>query len=107
MTSLSVLRVALVVRARWVMVALALLSSAGVDVATLIAGTGVGNVAIALAVQGILSDLVASVVIVLDKPFRHRRRWPSSASSAHGREHRHEDRTAPEARAQQGDRVLA
>lgn len=67
-TSISVLRIALIV-VLWVMVMLILLDNLGVDIMTLIAGLGVGGVAIALAVQGILSDLVASVVIVLDKPF--------------------------------------
>lgn len=67
-TSISVLRIALVALL-WVLTMLILLDNLGVDVMTLIAGLGVGGVAIALAVQGILSDLVASVVIVLDKPF--------------------------------------
>ena len=66
--SITVLRVALVV-VLWVLVVLILLDNLGVDVMTLIAGLGVGGIAIALAVQGILADLVASVVIVLDKPF--------------------------------------
>ena len=67
-TSISVLRVALIV-VLWILVVLILLDNLGVDVMTLIAGLGVGGIAIALAVQGILADLVASVVIVLDKPF--------------------------------------
>src|SRR5690606_19496698 len=42
---------------------------AGVDVTALVAGLGVGGIAVALAVQNILGDLFASVSIVLDKPF--------------------------------------
>ncbi len=45
------------------------LDNLGFDITTLIAGLGVGGIAIALAVQNILSDLFASLSIVLDKPF--------------------------------------
>jgi small-conductance mechanosensitive channel len=45
------------------------LQNLGVDVTALIAGLGVGGIAVALAVQNILSDLFASLSIVLDKPF--------------------------------------
>jgi len=45
------------------------LHSLGVNVTTLIAGLGVGGVAIALALQNILGDLFASLTIILDKPF--------------------------------------
>ena len=40
-----------------------------VDIGALLAGLGVGGVAVALAAQSILGDLLASVSIVLDKPF--------------------------------------
>lgn len=40
-----------------------------IDVTALIAGLGIGGIAIALAVQNILSDLFASVSIIVDKPF--------------------------------------
>jgi len=39
------------------------------DVTALIAGLGIGGIAIALAIQNILSDLFASVSIIVDKPF--------------------------------------
>lgn len=52
-----------------VFVVLLALDNFGVDVATLIAGLGVGGIAVALAVQNILGDLFASLSIVLDKPF--------------------------------------
>ncbi len=41
----------------------------GFNVTTVIAGLGVGGVAVALASQSILSDLFSSLTIVLDKPF--------------------------------------
>jgi len=42
----------------------------GIEVTSLIAGLGIGGVAIAFALQGILSDLFASFSIYFDKPFR-------------------------------------
>ena len=45
------------------------LDNLGVNVSALIAGLGVGGIAVALAVQNILGDLFASFSIVLDKPF--------------------------------------
>ncbi|MFO7653054.1 MAG: mechanosensitive ion channel family protein [Candidatus Krumholzibacteriia bacterium] len=39
------------------------------DITALVAGLGVGGIAIALAVQNVLGDLFASLSIVLDKPF--------------------------------------
>jgi small-conductance mechanosensitive channel len=53
----------------WVVVALLALENLGVNVGPLIAGLGVGGIAIALAVQTVLSDLFASLSIALDKPF--------------------------------------
>jgi small-conductance mechanosensitive channel len=41
----------------------------GVNITHLVAGLGIGGVAIALAVQNILSDILASLSIVLDRPF--------------------------------------
>lgn len=45
------------------------LSNLGVNIGALVAGLGVGGVAVALAAQNILGDLLASLSIVLDKPF--------------------------------------
>jgi len=45
------------------------LSNVGVDIGALLAGLGVGGIAVALAAQNILGDLLASLSIVLDKPF--------------------------------------
>ncbi len=53
----------------WTVVALLALENLGIDVTALVAGIGIGGIAIALAVQNILSDLFASLSIILDKPF--------------------------------------
>lgn len=53
----------------WVVVALLAMENLGINVGPLIAGLGVGGIAIALAVQAILGDLFASLSIALDKPF--------------------------------------
>jgi len=53
----------------WSVVLLLLLDNLGIDVTALVAGLGIGGVAVALAVQNILGDLFASLSIVLDKPF--------------------------------------
>jgi small-conductance mechanosensitive channel len=45
------------------------LSQLGVNIVALLAGLGVGGIAVALAAQNILGDLLASLSIVLDKPF--------------------------------------
>jgi small-conductance mechanosensitive channel len=53
----------------WSMVLLLALDNLGIDVTALVAGLGIGGVAVALAAQNILGDLFASLSIVLDKPF--------------------------------------
>ncbi|MFQ5744756.1 MAG: mechanosensitive ion channel family protein [Acidobacteriota bacterium] len=45
------------------------LGTLGFDVTALVTGLGIGGIAVALAVQNILSDLFGSLSIVLDKPF--------------------------------------
>lgn len=55
--------------ALWSVVALLVLDNFGIDVTALVAGLGVGGIAVALATQNILGDLFASLSIVLDKPF--------------------------------------
>ena len=67
--SLNILRFVGVLLA-WVLAFLMLLTNLGVEIAPLIAGLGIGGVAIALAVQNVLGDLFASLSIALDKPFR-------------------------------------
>lgn len=58
------------IAAVWVLAGLLLLANLGIDVTALIAGLGVGGIAIALAVQKVLGDLLASLSIALDKPFK-------------------------------------
>jgi len=53
----------------WAVLLLAVLANMGVNITAFVASLGVGGVAIALAVQSILSDLFASLAIGLDKPF--------------------------------------
>ncbi len=53
----------------WSTVVLLIISNLGYDVTALIAGLGIGGIAIGLAMQNILGDLFASLSIVLDKPF--------------------------------------
>ncbi len=53
----------------WSLVLLLTLDNLGVDITALVAGLGVGGIAVALAVQNILGDLFSSLSIVLDKPF--------------------------------------
>ncbi len=53
----------------WAMILLLALSNLGVDVTAMVAGLGVGGIAVALAVQNILGDLFASLSIIVDKPF--------------------------------------
>jgi len=47
-----------------------ILSNLGVNVTGLIAGLGVGGIAIGLAAQGIFADLFAALAILFDRPFR-------------------------------------
>jgi small-conductance mechanosensitive channel len=53
----------------WALVLLLALDNLGINVTALIAGLGIGGIAVALAVQNILGDLFASLSIVIDKPF--------------------------------------
>jgi small-conductance mechanosensitive channel len=60
LVSIAVFAIALVV----------VLSNLGVNVTGLVAGLGVGGIAIGLAAQGIFADLFAALAILFDKPFR-------------------------------------
>lgn len=55
--------------AAWICIALLILENFGVDVTALMAGLGIGGVAVALAAQNILGDLFASLSIAVDRPF--------------------------------------
>ncbi len=45
------------------------LDNLGVNVTTLVAGVGIGGIAIGLAAQGVFRDLFSALSIILDKPF--------------------------------------
>jgi small-conductance mechanosensitive channel len=47
-----------------------ILGNVGVDVTGLVAGLGIGGIAIGLAAQGIFRDLFAALAIIFDQPFR-------------------------------------
>lgn len=53
----------------WTMMLLSILANLGVDITAMVASLGVGGIAIALAVQTLLSDIFASLSIGIDKPF--------------------------------------
>lgn len=67
-TALSLIGFALRVLT-WALALLFALDQLGFDITALVAGLGIGGVAVALAVQNILGDLLGSLSIVLDKPF--------------------------------------
>jgi small-conductance mechanosensitive channel len=53
----------------WVFIVLLALDNLGVNVTALVAGLGVGGIAVALALQNVLGDILASLSIAADKPF--------------------------------------
>ncbi|MEX1309100.1 MAG: mechanosensitive ion channel family protein [Candidatus Sulfomarinibacteraceae bacterium] len=55
--------------ALWVAVIVFILDNLGYNVSALLAGLGIGGIAVALALQNVLGDLFASLSIALDKPF--------------------------------------
>jgi small-conductance mechanosensitive channel len=59
-----------VTAALFLLAVILILANLGVDVTGLIAGLGIGGIAIGLAAQGIFSDLFAALTILFDKPFR-------------------------------------
>lgn len=60
----------LVTFALFAIAAVVVLDNLGVNVTGLVAGLGIGGIAIGLAAQGIFSDLFAALSIIFDKPFR-------------------------------------
>lgn len=54
----------------WSLGALLILSNSGVNITSLIAGLGIGGIAVALALQNILGDIFSSFSILIDKPFQ-------------------------------------
>jgi small-conductance mechanosensitive channel len=53
----------------WIVVVIFIISNLGFNVTTLITGLGIGGIAIALALQNVLGDVIASLSIIFDKPF--------------------------------------
>ena len=53
----------------WIIAFLVILQNFGINVTSLIAGLGIGGIAIAFALQNVLADIFASISIYFDKPF--------------------------------------
>lgn len=68
-TAMGLIRV-LVSIALFAIAIILILDNIGVNVTGLVAGLGIGGIAIGLAAQGIFSDLFAALAIIFDKPFR-------------------------------------
>jgi len=60
----------LVTFALFAIAAIMVLDNLGVNVTGLVAGLGIGGIAIGLAAQGIFSDLFSALSIIFDRPFR-------------------------------------
>ncbi len=70
LTSAMVLIRWLVSSAVFAVAAIVILDNLNINVTGLVAGLGVGGIAIGLAAQGIFADLFAAISIIFDKPFR-------------------------------------
>lgn len=68
-SALGIIRL-LVTIALFAIAIILILSNLGVNVTGLVAGLGIGGIAIGLAAQGIFSDLFAALSIIFDRPFR-------------------------------------
>ena len=68
-SAMAIIRV-LVSVALFALAIVVILDNLGVNVTALVAGLGIGGIAIGLAAQGIFSDLFAALAILFDKPFR-------------------------------------
>ncbi len=68
-------------------VGIMILDQLGVQVGALVAGLGVGSLAVALAAQAILGDTIAGFAIMVDRPFSEGDRilLPKSAGGSYGR----------------------
>ena len=67
--AMAIIRV-LVSVALFAIASILILDNLGVNVTALVAGLGIGGIAIGLAAQGIFSDLFAALSILFDKPFK-------------------------------------
>ena len=86
--AMGVIRV-LVSVALFTIAIIVILDNVGVNVTALIAGLGIGGIAIGLAAQGIFSDLFAALAILFDRPFRR----GDTIQLRHQRRHRRKDRS--------------
>ena len=68
-SAMAVIRVLISV-ALFAIAGILILDNLGVNVTALVAGLGIGGIAIGLAAQGIFSDLFAALSILFDKPFK-------------------------------------
>ncbi len=68
-SALGIIRL-LVTIALFAIAIIVILDNLGVNVTGLVAGLGIGGIAIGLAAQGIFKDLFAALSIIFDKPFR-------------------------------------
>ena len=68
-SAMAIIRV-LVSVAVFAIAVIVILDNLGVNVTALVAGLGIGGIAIGLAAQGIFSDLFAALSILFDKPFK-------------------------------------
>lgn len=53
----------------WIIAIILILSNLGLEISALVASLGIGGIAVALAAQGILGDLLSSFLIYFDRPF--------------------------------------
>ena len=53
----------------WVLVGITTLDNLGVDLSSLLTGLGIGGIAVALAAQRVIGDLISTVTIAMDRPF--------------------------------------
>jgi len=53
----------------WVVMLIFVLDNLGINVTSMVAGLGIGGIAVALAAQAVLGDLFSALAIHLDKPF--------------------------------------
>jgi small-conductance mechanosensitive channel len=73
----------LVTIAIFIIAIVVVLDNLGVDITGLVAGLGIGGIAIGLAAKGIFDDLFSALSIVFDKPFRRGDsiRWDSTSGT--------------------------
>lgn len=67
--SMAAVIAALLKWSMWVLGGVFILSNLGINVSSLVAGIGIGGIAVAMASQAVLGDAFSAVAIYLDKPF--------------------------------------